>query len=90
MPYGVAFGVFVRGFGVVDITNISLRCDGRIAAEIRTDSAFTTSGLRAIFMPYPECMIVILEKCLRVERQPETTLQSADIVDVNIGNGLKL
>jgi hypothetical protein len=88
--YGVAFGVFVHGFGVVDIATITLRCDGRVVAEIRADSAFDTSGVARFLYTLSRAGECASGKCLRIERRPETTLQSSDVVDVEIGNGLRL
>lgn len=88
--YGVSFGVFVHGFGVVDIANIILRCDGRVAAEIRADSTFATWGTAHYLYGLSGMHDCNAGKCLRIERQPETALQPSDIVDVDIGNGLRL
>src|SRR5262249_26763890 len=88
--YGVAFGVFVNGVGTVDIANVTLRCDGRIAAVIQPDSPFTTSGTMRYLYTLSAPHDCDSGKCLRIDRQPETALQFHDIIDVNIGNGLKL
>lgn len=88
--YEVSFGIFMRGFGVVDITDVSLFCESRLVAEMRADSSFETSGVASYLYTLSRTHDCGTVKCLRIERRPETALQSADIVDVDIGNDLRL
>jgi peptidase S41-like protein len=88
--YGVAFGVFVHGLGTIDIANVTLRCDGRVASEMRPDSTFDTSGALRYLYTVSSARDCGLKGCLRIERKPETTVQATDIVDVDIGNDLRL
>jgi hypothetical protein len=80
----------VRGFGAVDLANVTLRCDGRVVAEIQPDSAFATSGQIHDLYTLSRAHDCGSRTCLRIERRPETTLQATDIVDVDLGNGLAL
>jgi hypothetical protein len=88
--HGVAFGVFVHGSGSVDIERVVLRCDGRLAAELKPDSTYATSGQTRYLYTLVREHDCGSKTCLRVERPRETAPQASDIVDVDIGNGLKL
>lgn len=88
--YGVAFGVFVHGLGSTDLGSITLTCDGRTVAAIEPDSPFATSGFTRYLYTLSRRHDCGPKPCLRIEQRPETTLQGTDIVDADIGNGLKL
>lgn len=88
--YGVAFGVFVHGLGSVDLASVTLTCDGRTVATIQPDSPFATSGLTRALYTLSRPHDCGPQPCLRIEQRPQTTLQDTDIVDADLGNGLKL
>jgi hypothetical protein len=66
--FGIAFGVFMRGFGSIHVAKLRLSCDGRAVAEINSGSPVITSGVANHLYALTRDARCGSEICLRIER----------------------
>ncbi len=88
--YGVAFGLFIRGIGSIQISGIELACDGRTVATIRAGAEGMISGSARHLYNYSNGVPCGGARCIRIERRPEVSQSDRDVVDVELGPGLRL